>query len=284
MKQGRDKSRGNIVLAYSGSLRTSAAIRWISEKYAADVVTLTLDLGAGGELQEIHERALTIGAVRAHVIDVREAFADGYLLPALQAGALRPSPLHGGGDTLEALARPLVAQKLMEIARIERATAVAHGGAPDSGIEALIRAVDPAMKIIAPMASGGSKGPALRDVADYARRWNIVLPAAAARKASSTAADNGADVEMTFDRDVPVAINGVPMSLTELIESLTVIATQHGIAGADDFAGAPAIEVLQAAFDARVREETTCVVRLKLQHGVTTAAAVPSSEFAAPRS
>lgn len=270
MKQSRD----NIVLAYSGSLATSAAIRWVSEKYAADVVTLTLDLGAGGELQEIHERALAIGAVRAHVIDVREEFADGYLLPALQSGAR-----HAGGDTLEALARPLVAKKLMEIAGIERATAVAHGAAADSGLDTLIHAITPDIRVI-----GRSEGPALCDVAEYAQRWNIVVPAAAARKAASTAADNGADVEMTFDRDVPVAINGVPMSLTELIESLTVIATQHGITGADDFAGAPAIEVLQAAFNARLREEATCVVRLKLQHGATTASAVPSSEFAAPRS
>ena len=269
MKQGRD----NIVLAYSGSLATSAAIRWISEQCAADVVTLTLDLGGGGEMQEIHERALAIGAVRAHVIDVREEFADGYLLPALQAGALR-----AGGDTLGVLARPLVARKLMEIAGIERATAVAHGAAADSGLDALIHAIAPDVRVI-----GRSEGPAPSGVADYAQRWNIVVPTVAARKAASTAADNGADVEMTFDRDVPVAINGVPMSLTELIESLTVIATQHGITGADDFAGAPAIEVLRAAFDARVREETTCVVRLRLQHGVTTAA-VPSSEFAAPRS
>lgn len=247
MTESRDTGREHIVLAYSGSLATSAAIRWIAEKYAADVVTLTLDLGAGGELQEIHERALAIGAVRAHVIDVREEFADGYLLPALQAGALNP-----GAATLEALARPLIAKKLVEIARIERAMTVAHGAAADSGLDTLIHALAPGLRVV-----GRSEGPT---------------------------ADNGADVEITFDHDVPVAINGVPMSLTELIESLTVIAMQHGFAGAKDVVAAPAIAVLQAAFNARDREETTCVVRLKLQHGATTATAVPSSEFAAPRS
>ena len=72
MTESRDTGREHIVLAYSGSPSTSAAIRWIAEKYAADVVTLTLDLGVGGELQEIHERALASGAVRAHVLDVRE--------------------------------------------------------------------------------------------------------------------------------------------------------------------------------------------------------------------
>lgn len=255
--------RDRIVLAYSGSLPTPAAMRGLAEEYAADVVTLTLDVGAGGEMQEIHERALVAGAVRAHVIDVREEFADGYLLPALQAGAL-----HAGGHTLEALARPLIARKLVEIARIERAVAVAHGAAPDSGIDTLIHAIAPDMRVI-----GAAKEPAPR-----------VVPAAAARRPVPAAPDDGADVEIAFDRDVPVAINGVPMSLTELIESLTVIATQHGITGSDDFAGAPAIAVLQAAFDARLREETTCAVRLKLQNGVTAAAAVPNPALAAPPS
>lgn len=245
MTESRDTGREHIVLAYSGSPATSAAIRWIAEKYAADVVTLTLDLGAGGELQEIHERALAGGAVRAHVIDVREEFADGYLLPALQAGALNPAA------TLEALARPLIAKRLVEIARIERATTVAHGAAADSGLDTLIHALAPDLRVV-----GRSEGPTL---------------------------DNGADVEIAFDRDVPVAINGVPMSLTELIESLTVIAMQHGFAGAKNFVGAPAVAVLQAAFNARNREETTCVVRLKLQHGATTTTGVRSSELATPR-
>jgi len=279
MTDTRNTNRTGVVLAYSGSLATSAAIRWLAEEQGADVVTLTLDLGAGGELQEIHERALAIGAVRAHVIDVREEFVDDYLLPALQAGALG-----AGGDTPETLARPLVAKKLVEIARIERATAVAHGAPPDCGLDTLIRSADPAMTIIAPIASGGSHGPALRDVAEYARAHGIVVPAAAARRVTPATPDNGADVEITFDHDAPIAINGVPMSLTELVESLTVIATQYGIAGSGDFAGAPAITVLQAAFNARLREDATSVVRLKLQEGATTAAAAPRAELAAPRS
>ena len=263
MTRRTDTGRGTILLAYSGSATTSAAIRGLAQEYAANVVTLTLDLGAGGELQEIHERALTIGAVRAHVIDVREEFADGYLLPALQTGAL-----DGRGTALDALARPLVAKKLVEIARIERAIAVAHGAAPDSGIDTLIHAIAPDMRVIS-----GSHVPV-----------PALVPAAASRTHAPAGPDNGADVEITFDRDVPVAINGVPMSLTELIESLTVIASQHGITASDDFAGSPAIVVLQAAFNARLRQEITCVVRLKLQHGAATAAAVTSSELAAPRS
>ena len=208
------ESRQRIVLAYSGSPATSAAIRELAEEHAADVVTLTLDVGAGGEMQEIHERALVAGAVRAHVLDVREEFADNYLLQALQAGALNT-----GGNALDALARPLIARKLVEIARIERAVAVAHGAAPDAGIDTLIHAIAPDMRVIAASRGSGAR----------------VAPAG--RKAVSAGPDNGADVEITFDRDVPIAINGVPMSLTELIESLTVIATQHGITSTDDFAG-----------------------------------------------
>jgi argininosuccinate synthase len=259
-------SRERIVLAYSGNLATSAAIRWIAETRGAEVVTLTLDLGAGGELQEIHERALSIGAVRAHVIDVREEFADDYLLPALQAGALNP-----GLETPESLARPLIARRLVEVARIERAAALAHGGPAGSELDVLLRAIDPAATILTPETF---------DAAEFARRHNIVVPAATLRKMRAATPDNGADVEITFDRDVPLAINGVPMSLTELIESLTVIAAQHGISGASEFAGAPAIGVLQAAFDARQRGET-CVVRLRLQHGATTAMLQTGSELAA---
>src|SRR5918992_6400144 len=112
-----------IVLAYSGGLDTSVAIPWLKEKYAAEIVSVTLDLGQGRELVDVRERALALGAVRAHVIDVREEFVRGYILPALQAGALYEDryPL------ATALGRPLIARKLVEIAAIEQATTIAHG-------------------------------------------------------------------------------------------------------------------------------------------------------------
>src|SRR5258708_38391322 len=77
-----------IVLAYSGGLDTSVAIAWLKEKYSAEVIAVTLDLGQGRELTDVRERALAVGATRAHVLDVREEFARDYILPALQAGAL----------------------------------------------------------------------------------------------------------------------------------------------------------------------------------------------------
>ena len=80
--------RERIVLAYSGGLDTSVAIPWLAEKYAAEIITVTMDLGQGKELDEVKSRALATGAAKAHVLDLQEVFARDYILPALQAGAL----------------------------------------------------------------------------------------------------------------------------------------------------------------------------------------------------
>ena len=111
-----------IVLAYSGGLDTSVAIRWLAEKYDAEIIAVTLDIGQGHELTNVRERALALGAVRAHVIDAREEFARDYVLPALQARAI----YEDGYPLVSALARPLIAKHLVAIARMEAATAVAH--------------------------------------------------------------------------------------------------------------------------------------------------------------
>ena len=138
-----------IVLAYSGGLDTSVAIPWLREKFDAEVITMTLDLGQGLELASIRERALAAGAVRAHVIDAREEFVREYILPALQAGAVYEDryPL------ATALGRPLMARHLVEIARMEGATAIAHGctGVDNDQVrlEASIRALDPSLSVIA---------------------------------------------------------------------------------------------------------------------------------------
>ncbi len=132
-----------IVLAYSGGLDTSVAIPWLAEEYGAEIIAVTLDLGQGRELTDIRERALALGAIRAHVIDAREEFARDYILPALQAGALYEDryPL------ATALARPLIAKQLVEIARMEGATAIAHGcrgkGNDQVRLDVSARALDP---------------------------------------------------------------------------------------------------------------------------------------------
>src|SRR4029079_2091339 len=96
-----------IVLAYSGGLDTSVAIPWLAERYGAEVVALTLDLGQGKDLEDVRERALKIGAVRAHVLDAREEFARDFVQPALSAGAV----YEGQYPLATALARPLIAKR-----------------------------------------------------------------------------------------------------------------------------------------------------------------------------
>ena len=98
-----------IVLAYSGGLDTSVAIPWLAEKYQVEVVAVTLDLGQGKELDDVRERAIAVGAIRCHVFDAKAEFADGYILPSLQAGAL----YEGQYPLATALARPLIAKRLV---------------------------------------------------------------------------------------------------------------------------------------------------------------------------
>ena len=112
-----------IALAYGGGFETSVGVSWLKERYGADVIAVTVDLGQGRELEAVRDRALAAGALRAHVIDGREAFASQYVLRAIRAAAI-----HDDGHPMpKALGRPLLAQTLVDLARLERATAVAHG-------------------------------------------------------------------------------------------------------------------------------------------------------------
>ena len=138
-----------ILLAYSGGLDTTIAIPWLRERYGAEIIAVTVDLGQGLELATIHERALAAGAVRAHIVDARDEFVKGYILPALQAGAVYEDRYL----LATALGRPLLARRLVEIARMEGAASVAHGctGVHNDQVrlESSIRALDPALEIIA---------------------------------------------------------------------------------------------------------------------------------------
>ena len=148
-----------IVLAYSGGLDTSVAIPWLAEKYGAEVVAVTMDLGQGRELEEVRDRALAAGAVRAHVLDVREEFAHDYVLPALKVDAIYDDRYPMG----TALGRPLIARKLVEIAAIEQATAIAHGctgkGNDQVRLDVTARAINPAIWVIAPARDWGLTRP-----------------------------------------------------------------------------------------------------------------------------
>lgn len=140
-----------VVLAYSGGLDTSVAIRWIKEHYDLDVITVTIDVGNERDLPAIAKRAEQIGAVKAMIVDARTDFVNYFVWPALQAGAI----YEGQYPLATALARPLIARLLVEVARAEGAVAVAHGctgkGNDQVRFDVSINTLAPDLKIIAPV-------------------------------------------------------------------------------------------------------------------------------------
>ena len=213
-----------IVLAYSGSAAAADTLARLAGQ-GAEAVTVTLDVGQARDTAEVRDLALSHGAVRAHVLDVREEFARDHALPALKGAAL---------PDVTSLAAPLVAAKLAELAQIEGAR-IQHVTEE-------------------PAATGASANLLCRPVVDVSR-----------------APDTAAQIELVFERGVPAAINGVAMSLTELIESLSLIAGRHGV-GRLGHVDAPAAVVLHAAFQALGGRDG--LVRLSLLKGQHTVVAV----------
>src|SRR5260221_1086288 len=140
-----------VVLAYSGGLDTSVAIRWIKENYSLDVITLTIDVGNERDMAGIAARAEKIGAIKTLALDGRADFVRYFVWPALQAGAI----YEGQYPLTTALARPLIARLLVEVARAEGAVAVAHGcttkGHDTVRFDVSINTLAPDLKIIAPV-------------------------------------------------------------------------------------------------------------------------------------
>lgn len=251
-----------IVLAYSGSRDTSAAIPWLATCHRAEVIAVTLDLGQGSELADIRERALALGAVRAHVLDARDEFVRDYILPALQAGAIYEDRYL----LATALGRPLIAKRLLDVARMEGASAVAHGRSGNANdqvrLDVSLRALDSSMRI----ASTPDAAPASREEAvAHARERGVALPPAggpystdanlwgrsiafglltdpwveppeevyALTRAAKDCPDEPAFVTVDFQDGVPVRANGIEMPLLEMIESLETIAGAHGVGRID---------------------------------------------------
>jgi argininosuccinate synthase len=236
-----------IVLAHSGGLDTSIAIPWLAEHHDAEVVTVTLDLGQDSELTEIREAALAAGAVRAHVIDASADLVERYAMPALQAGAL-----YDGCDPLAAaLGRAIVAARLVEVARMERASAIAYG----AGLEASVRDLDTSLPVVT-WSTLWDMSRADKLAYARARRLHVVGSTdetsaaktnvwgrslrAGERATSSDAAyvltrspsdcpDEPAFLDIDFAAGLPVRVNAIEMPLVEMIESLEIIAGAHGV-------------------------------------------------------
>ena len=157
-----------IILAYSGGLDTSVAIKWIQEKYGYEVVTLTADLGNVSDLPGIKQRALDVGAISARIEDVRSEFVRDFVFPALRANAM----YQGVYPLATALGRPLIARLMVEAAREEGASAVAHGctgkGNDQVRLDVSVGALAPDLKVIAPAREWGMTR--LQEI-EYADIW-----------------------------------------------------------------------------------------------------------------
>ncbi|HEM5088171.1 TPA: argininosuccinate synthase [Streptococcus suis] len=254
-------TKEKLILAYSGGLDTSVAIAWLKKDY--DVIAVCMDVGEGKDLEFIHDKALSIGAIESHVLDVKEEFAQEYVLPALQAHAYyeQKYPL------VSALSRPLISKKLVEMAHKTGATTIAHGctgkGNDQVRFEVAIAALDPTLKVVAPVREWKW---AREEEIVFAKENGVPVPADLDSPYSvdqnlwgranecgvlenpwneapedafgiTTAPENAPDtpeyVDIEFQAGVPVTVNGEKLSLANLIQKLNVIAGKHGVGRID---------------------------------------------------
>jgi argininosuccinate synthase len=254
--------REKLVLAYSGGLDTSVAIRWLNER-GYDVVALTIDLGEKKDLEAIQQRALRVGAVAAYVVDGKVPFLRDFVWPSLQAGALyeKEYPL------ATALGRPLIAALLVQIARREGAQGVAHGctgkGNDQVRFDVTTAALAPELKVVAPVREWGMNRD---DEIEYAREHGIEVPATVESPYSTDenlwgrsieagiledpweeppgdvyewtadprrSPDEPVYVEIGFEEGLPVALDGKPTPAVELVECLNALGGANGVGRID---------------------------------------------------
>jgi argininosuccinate synthase len=253
-----------VVLAYSGGLDTSVCIPWLMEKKGLDVVAFSADVGQGEDLGPVGEKALKTGAVSAHVVDLKERFVDEFVFPALKAGAV-----YGDGYYLAtSLSRPLIAAELARVAEEEGAEYVAHGctgkGNDQVRIEAGVAALAPHLKVIAPLREWEFL--TRDDEIEFANERGIPVPVTKSSPysydhnlwgisiecgvledpwagppadayvetvAPEDAPDEAAEVEITFERGLPVAVDGKAMSGIEIIARLRELGAAHGVGRID---------------------------------------------------
>jgi argininosuccinate synthase len=252
-----------VVLAYSGGLDTSVAIRWLKENYDLDVIALTIDVGNERDFSAIKQKALKVGAVKSLVIDARDLFVRYFVFPALQADAV----YEGQYPLATALSRPLMAKMLVDTALEEGASAVAHGctgkGNDQVRFDVGVSALAPNLKIIAPAREWGMTR---EETIEYARRHDIPVPITVSSpysideclwgrsiecgvledpwaeppddvftwtKAPAQAPDKPTYIEIGFEKGVPVTVDGKEVAGIGLIQQLNELAGSHGIGRID---------------------------------------------------
>jgi argininosuccinate synthase len=252
-----------IVLAYSGGLDTSVLLKYLQDKYGAGVIAVTADVGQARNLDEVRERALKTGAIEALTLDLKDEFAEDYVLRALKANAL----YEGVYPLASALSRPLIAGKLVELAKEKGAFAVAHGctgkGNDQVRFDVSITALAPDIEPLAPVRNWGMS----RDEeVDYAAKHGIPVPVKKSAAYSidenlwgrsiecgpledpwaeppedafewtvsaASAPDQPVYVTIDWEKGRPVSLDGAKMSFAALIEKLNDLAGQHGIGRID---------------------------------------------------
>jgi len=252
-----------VILAYSGGLDTSVAVKWMAEKHNLDVIAFTVDIGGINDLESIKQKALKVGAVKALTIDARKEFIESYVFPALQANAI----YEGQYPLATALGRPLIAKLMVDAAKQEGATAVAHGstgkGNDQVRFDVSVAALNPGLKILAPAREWGMTR---EETIMYAEKHNIPIPisvsspysidenlwgrsiecgiledpwieppedAFAWTRSIAETPDEPDYIEIDFDQGIPVGLNGKKLDAVSLIQQISGLAGKHGIGRID---------------------------------------------------
>ncbi len=253
-----------VILAYSGGLDTTAIIPWLKENYDYDVICVCADVGQESELDGLEERAKLSGASRLYIEDLVDEFVDDYVIPTVQANAVYENKYLLGTS----FARPVIAKRLVEIARREGAVAICHGatgkGNDQVRFELTIKALAPDLKIIAPWRCNDTwKMQSREDEIAYCREHGIDLPFSADNSYSrdrnlwhishegleledpanepnydhllvlgvtpEKAPDEPEYVTLTFEKGVPTSVNGEKMKASDIIRTLNKLGGKHGI-------------------------------------------------------
>ena len=253
-----------VVLAYSGGLDTTAIIPWLKENFGYDVICCCVDCGQGNELDGLEERAKASGAAKLYIEDIVDEFAEDYIMPCVQAGAVYENKYLLGTS----MARPVIAKKLVEIARKEGASAICHGatgkGNDQIRFELAIKALAPDLKIIAPWRMTDVWTMQSRDdEIEYCKKHGIDLPFDHSHSYSRDRnlwhiSHEGLELEdpanepnydhmlvlgvtpekapaqdeyvtMTFEKGVPTSVNGKKMKVADIIRELNKLGGKHGI-------------------------------------------------------
>ncbi len=257
----KKKTAKKVVLAYSGGLDTSVIITWLKEHYGCEVIAVTADVGQGSELDGLEEKAIKTGASKCYIEDLREEFVNEYIFPTLKAGAVYENEYLLGTS----FARPIIAKRMVEIAKKEGADAVAHGctgkGNDQVRFELAVKSFAPELTIIAPWREWELKS--REDEIEYAEKRGIPLPMSRETNYSRDKnlwhlSHEGLDLEnpanapqfdkllqlgvspfkapdapvalkIGFEKGAPVSLNGQKMSGVALIEALNRLGGENGI-------------------------------------------------------